>query len=318
MNKQVSRILEGDLYIGISGIDLEFDDMDLGHGLRLSKTAAHLLTPYMVIFDTKLKGDQDFPTEGERNPLKRDEDGTRWVDVTKETKVIPGHGEYAITAELLIPRKTSLNISDDPFFLIRWVISLLRIWSAPTASIPVISNKPFSPALLTEDALLFPFEIKARGICLESAGGRLITSERLSWVRNCWKSGLELANKHKELRLAVEALDQAHFVHDWALGVLLVWAALEGLFSPSRSELRFRVSALIASFLESPGAQRRALHNRLTKLYDARSAAAHERSSVDRKVLLESMELLRRLIIKMVSNSHVPSKDDLEAGLFGG
>jgi hypothetical protein len=56
----------------------------------------------------------------------------------------------------------------------------------------------------------------------------------------------------------------------------------------------------------------------LSLLYDARSVAAHERSSVDRQVLLESMELLRRLIIKIVSDFHVPSKDELESCLFGG
>jgi hypothetical protein len=102
------------------------------------------------------------------------------------------------------------------------------------------------------------------------------------------------------------------------LSVLLVWSALEGLFSPSRTELRFRVSSLIASFLEPSGAQRRALHREVAKLYDARSVAAHERSWIDRETLLESMTLLRKIVIKVISESHVPSKDELEGFLFGG
>lgn len=320
MHKPLSKILEEDLYVGISGIDLQFDHMDLGDGLRLSKIAAHLLAPYMMVFDVNPTGGKKDFSEGEKRSVTREEDGATWVDVTRETTLIPGQREYAITAELFIPRGASSNIGEDPFFLIRWVVSLLRIWSAPTVSVPVISNKRFSVALRTEDdeALILPFETQTRGIYLETEGGRSISSDRLSWVRDSWRSGVRLANEHKEFRLAVEALEQAHFVHDWALGVLLIWAALEGLFSPSRSELRFRVSALISSFLEPPGTHRRLLHNRLTKLYDARSVAAHERSSVDRQVLLESMELLRRLIIKMISDSHVPSKDELEACLFGG
>jgi hypothetical protein len=112
-------------------------------------------------------------------------------------------------------------------------------------------------------------------------------------------------------------LDQVHFVRDYGLGLLLVWAALEGLFSPSRTELRFRVSALIASFLEPPGGKRRVLNSEVAKLYDARSSAAHQRSSIDRKALFESMILLRRIIIKIISESHVPSKDELEGFLFG-
>jgi hypothetical protein len=162
MHKPISEILEGDLYVGISGIDLQVSHMDLGDGLRLSKTAAHLLTPYMVVFDTNLTGEKEYSTEGGK-PLTRDEDGSRWVDVTRETKVIPGQREYAITAELFIPRNASSNIREDPFFLIRWVISLLRIWSAPTASIPVISNKAFSVALLNEDGAVF-FHLRLRHV----------------------------------------------------------------------------------------------------------------------------------------------------------
>jgi hypothetical protein len=230
--------------------------------------------------------------------------GSLRVDVTKETKLIPGHREYAITAEVVIPRSAASKIGEDPLFLTRWVVSLLRMWSAPTVSVPVISNKPFSVALRAEgdEALILPFETQARGIYLETEGGRSISRDRVLWVKDSWMSGVRLANEHK----------------DWALGVLLVWAALEGLFSPARSELRFRVSALISSFLEPPGTQRRLLHNRIAKLYNARSIAAHERSSIDRQVLLESMELLRGLIIKMISASHVPSKDELEAFLFCG
>ena len=99
--------------------------------------------------------------------------------------------------------------------------------------------------------------------------------------------------------------------------MLLVWAAIEGLFSPSRSELQFRISALIASYLEAPGSERRELYKQLAKLYGERSAAAHRRSSIDRNVLFESMQILRRIIIKMLSDSSVPSKDDLEGALFG-
>lgn len=238
MNKPISKFLEEDLYVGISGIDLQFDHMDLGSGIRLSKTAAHLLAPYMMVFDTNSTGGKKHPSEGEKRSVTRGDDGATWVDVTRETKLIPGQREYAITAELFIPRSASSNIGENPYFLIRWLVSLLRIWSAPTVSVPVISNKPFSVALRTEDneAILLPFETQARGIYLETEGGRLISSDRLSWVGESWSSGVRLANEHKEFRLAVEALDQAHFVHDWALGVLLIWAALEGLFSPSRSE----------------------------------------------------------------------------------
>lgn len=313
MSKPMPHILEGDLYIGMSGIDLEFEHMALGEGLRLSKVAVHLLAPYMVVFNGELLAEN-------KSSSKRDPDGTRWVNVTRETKVIPGHREYTITAELFIPKGACSNVGVEQRFLMQWIIALLRLWASPTASAPVIANKAFSAAYRDEgdETLIFPFETQTRGVLLEPKSGRSLNTDRISWVREFWKCGLKLVSEHKELHLAVQALDQAHFVYDWALGILLIWAALEGLFSPSRSELRFRTSALISSYLEPPGRQRRLLHNRLTKLYDARSVAAHERSSIDRKVFVESMELLRCVIIKMISESRVPSKDDLEASLFGG
>jgi hypothetical protein len=316
MNNRLAISPEEDLYLGISGIDLQFDQMELGEDIRLSKAKCALLAPYMMVFESV----KDRGTTDVVRPTRKDEDGSNWVDVTRETKLVSGHGEYAITGELHIAKTASTSTGQNPFFLARWVISLLRMWSAPSVSAPVISKQPLSASSMAErdDLELFPFETQLRGIYLESDSGRSITMDQLYWVRDHWMPGARLANERKEFRLAVEALDQAHFVQDHALGVLLVWAALEGLFSPSRSELRFRVSALIASFLEPPGALRRSLHSDVAKLYDARSSAAHERSSIDRRALLESMTLLRRIIIKIISESHVPSKDELEGFFFGG
>ena len=120
--------------------------------------------------------------------------GQRGLDVTKETKLIPGHREYAITAEVVIARSAASKIGEDPLFLTRWVVSLLRKWSAPTVSVPVISNKPFSVALRAEDdeALILPFETQARGIYLETEGGRSISRDRVLWVKDSWMSGVSL------------------------------------------------------------------------------------------------------------------------------
>ena len=39
-------IFNGDLYAGLSGCDLDFDEVSLGEGVRLSKTYAHLMAPF--------------------------------------------------------------------------------------------------------------------------------------------------------------------------------------------------------------------------------------------------------------------------------
>ena len=96
-----------------------------------------------------------------------------------------------------------------------------------------------------------------------------------------------------------------------------IWGALEALFSPSTTELKFRVSALIAAFLEPPGMERAKLQKEIAKLYDKRSAAAHGKPKHEPEDLLSSFNLLRRVLIAIIASGKVPSKNDLEGMLFG-
>ena len=121
-----------------------------------------------------------------------------------------------------------------------------------------------------------------------------------------------------EFRFAADALDAAQFLENEALAIVSLWAAMEALFSPSTAELKFRVSSLIASFLEQPGSSRRARQKAIASLYDKRSAAAHGKPKHQSADLVATFELLRRILIKMVHQRAVPAKDELDALLFGG
>lgn len=46
----MSTLFEGDLHAGLSGLELEDESFDLGDGLRLSKTYAHLMSPFLMAF----------------------------------------------------------------------------------------------------------------------------------------------------------------------------------------------------------------------------------------------------------------------------
>lgn len=43
-------------YFGLSGIDLEDASIDLGHGVLLTRTYAHLMAPYIMAFAPALPG----------------------------------------------------------------------------------------------------------------------------------------------------------------------------------------------------------------------------------------------------------------------
>lgn len=162
-----------------------------------------------------------------------------------------------------------------------------------------------------------PLEIESRYFSLEASEGTVITPDRLYWVTEHWSTAIELRENHAELRLAMDALDRGQFIPNYALTIVSLWAALEALFSPAKTELRFRVSVLIASYLKEPGKERQKLHKRIMRLYEDRSAAAHGLAKSNPNALLETFELLRQVILKMIGEHHVPSKEELEAALFG-
>jgi len=142
--------------------------------------------------------------------------------------------------------------------------------------------------------------------------------ESLTWVQANWRAALKLYTSSSEFRLAADALDAAQFIENEALALVSLWAAMEALFSPSTTELKFRVSALIASFLEEPGEARRTRQKLVAHLYDKRSAAAHGKPRHQSTDLVASFELLRKILIKMIHHKGVPNKEELDALLFGG
>ena len=234
-------------------------------------------------------------------------------------KAASGGIAFDVTAELHVPGCLEPVRFGDGLNVVRWIVALLRLWANPRVTVPIISNMSFAAAAdaPSNHVSLIPYETAPRGIELQSPGRSMLTTENVEWVKDHWQVVVSLVNEHQQFHLAFAAVDESHFVRDSALALVSIWAALEALFSPGRTELRFRVSALIASYMEPPGASRRAFHKRLTKLYDARSAAAHGKARVDSDTLVKSMELLRQVLIKMVSRRHVPSRDELEARLFG-
>jgi hypothetical protein len=132
-----------------------------------------------------------------------------------------------------------------------------------------------------------------------------------------WEVTHRLSLSNAEFSLAADAMDSGQFVQSTALTLVSLWGALEALFSPSTSELKFRVSALIAAYLEPPGKARLDLQREVAKLYDKRSAAAHGKPKHTAADLLATFQLLRRVLLSMIDAGTVPTKSDLEERLFG-
>jgi hypothetical protein len=222
-----SPTLAENTYLGLSGLELGVDEVELGQGVMLRRTYAHLMAPFLMAFSPA--------TPGQPHPAP-------W-------KSAQGGFAFDITAELIVPQQLRNEVAKriDIGCLI---VSLMRFWTSPTITIPVVSNLSFSTAAEASDneTRFTPLEVESRYFPLEAPEGTVLTPDRLSWVREHWSGTIELRENHAELRLAIAALDRGQFIPNYALTIVSLWAALEALFSPAKTELVFRVSALIASY----------------------------------------------------------------------
>lgn len=281
------------VYLGLSNARLKDELFDLGHGVTLSRTYAHLSGPFILAFKEAESG------KAHPGPWKAARGGLG----------------FDITAQLRVPK---LVLGSDHPKTATGLLFLLRLWIDPEILAPAISTHAFAELLNTPDNLaqIVPYEIQRRHFALSIQNGE-ISDASVAWVRDNWPTVLRLSEESKEFKLAADSLMLGQFIPNTGLMFVSLWGALEALFSPSTTELQFRVSALIASFLEERGEERLKLQKDIARLYDKRSAAAHGKPSHQMEDLLSTFELLRRVLIRMINMGKVPSREELEKYLFG-
>ncbi|MDP3181839.1 MAG: HEPN domain-containing protein [Desulfobaccales bacterium] len=284
------------LYAGIAGVTINVDEFDFGEGVGLRKTYAHVMAPYLAAFA---------PAEpGKPHPAP-------W-------KAVSGGVSFDIQAEIYLPLNFKLTNWFDRLNTVWWFAALMRLKASNFATIPVIASKPFAQIPSSEDEPHFwPIEMKPSRLVPVENPSRTVNESDLLWIRKHWVSGGRLMNKSDDFNLAFQAIDDCIWSHSPSLALVSLWGALERLFSPSHDELSFRVSATIASYLKPAGEERLACYRRVKKLYKARSKAAHGSPIKEVKSLPETYSLLKRALVKMIEENHVPSREELESFLFG-
>ncbi len=139
--------------------------------------------------------------------------------------------------------------------------------------------------------------------------------EQLTWVKENWLGSISLT-KDSNFLFALKTFFSHHLIQSTELRIISVWAVLERIFSAKGGELRFRVSANIAAYLEPRGPARRELFRSTLNLYDERSSAAHGTALKSNDAEKNSLSLARRALAKIIENRHVPSPEELEVMLF--
>jgi hypothetical protein len=159
-------------------------------------------------------------------------------------KAARGGFSFDVTAELTIPAALEVTYGGK-VALAKTIVFLLRLGVNPAATVPVLSNYPFAELANIPDneAELLPFEIQYRYFPLAIDGG-IVTNDSAEWVKSRWQTTHRIIGESTEFALAVDAISAGQFVKSSALTLVSLWGALEALFSPSTTELKFRVSSL--------------------------------------------------------------------------
>jgi hypothetical protein len=283
------------IYAGIAHVKVPCETFDFGGGVTVSAAGAHLMRPFLI---THRAPESSFPAIMNAS-------GSFGFDIVAQIHISES---FSAVAWLDLPKT------------VWWFAALLRMKATPRLRVPVVSNVSFSAIASTCNQQFWPIEPEAERtwLILDPAASGIIPIESLAWVRDHWRSAGLLMRSSREFNVLFEAFDQSAQARDPMLALLLMWSALETMFSPARSELRFRVSTNIACYLEPPGEARASLQRSCAKLYDTRSAAAHGRPELAHQPLFDTYALLKRIIMRIIESDHVPNPSELEEALFHG
>lgn len=289
------------LYAGLTNLKLPVDwgEYELGDGLVIRPTYGHLMLSNTMAFSPPREPRSHHPAP--------------W-------KATSQHDAFDVHAELFIPGTFNAKPLSH-YDVARTLVVMMRLSCDPRIRFLVRASHSLSVAASMPDREMniMPIESTAMYINLEfsSPEDTDATAGRLYWVRNNWRNAVELMGSHADFKLAMEAFELSTFIPHHALTLVSLWGALEALFSPSTSELRFRVSVLIASYLYPPGQDRVEKQKEIFDLYDKRSAAAHGKPKHNTEHLTRTFNILQRVLMRMIEEKEVPSKTALNNMLLG-
>jgi hypothetical protein len=281
------------MFVGISGLPMDGDYFDLGDGITIKRTYAHLMMPYVVAFKRPEPGmAHPGPWEAAEQPIGFD-----------------------IEAELYVPEKVD---GANDWEIARALTFLLRLGINPAGAAPLMASHSLEefPTLKSgETRKLTPLEVRRRSFPLVAQGSLNATNAK--WLGERWRIVHKLSKASAGFDLAMAAMDAGQFERNTAFTLVSLWGALEALFAGDRNELKFRVSSNIAAYIVEFGPDRGAYQKEVARIYDKRSAAVHGVPKHDNDDVLNTFTVMRAALMKMIETGKVPTREDLEKRLFG-
>lgn len=280
---------EIDLYGGLSGAELALDEFEIVKGLSFHATYAHVMAPYLMAFKPPPKGGAPHPAPW------RAAHGGLGLDVTIGIKLERD------------ARPTNFNRINTLW----WALALTRLKTGAAIRLPIISDIDYRtiPSIETEPNL-WAIEMSSQQLLTCANPPQTIGKVELLWMRENFCEGAKLMEQESFNR-AFQTLDGARWMHSPGAAMVTVWAALETLFRPGQQQITKRLSAMIATFLESGTINRDRTYQSVRDLYYLRSGAAHASKTPEAATLLASFDIARRSFIKCIEERQLPNPSQL-------
>lgn len=146
----------------------------------------------------------------------------------------------------------------------------------------------------------------------------MLTKEDADWINDNYEKFNGLSGESEAFSFALAAAVEWQYASSPRVAIAQLWSGIEALFGIS-SELVYRISLQVASLLEERGITRKEKFDKVKKLYDVRSKAVHgeELSFSDlHKAMLESFDILSRLLLVNVEKGRPLTSDDIKKAIF--
>ena len=170
---------------------MEIDEFDLGDGIIIRKTYAHLFAPFMMAFS---------PPSGNG---KLNIHGGPW----KQAK---GGISFDILVEIEMPKLAEFEKSLDSEELVWLIACLIRLGNYPFVLVSAISDMSFSNIKTDEvQPTIYPIETENRIFSLEGDKKPILSVEDLGWIKEYWKSTAKLIKSDPRFYSALRSFDDA-------------------------------------------------------------------------------------------------------------
>ena len=146
----------------------------------------------------------------------------------------------------------------------------------------------------------------------------MLRKEDADWISDNYEKFSRLRGESEAFNFALAAAVEWQYASSPRVAIAQLWSGIEALFGIS-SELVYRISLQVASLLEERGIARKEKFEKVKRLYDIRSKAVHGNElsfSGLYKAVLESFDILSRLLLVNVEKGRPFTSDDIKKAIF--